>query len=179
MEYLIAGVSSLTNLRSDNIYTMISQEQSSTASTLINGPYPLSEIKFLVNTGPNNLISTQSTCFTKIKTDGKLNVFHIQDITLPTRSEGWWNVHDELTQAQRDNIGLRFDVTNLQAGSLLTDAAVVTLQSEVATAQSTANLGVLNAGVAQVTATGAAVSASNAQASIVDLKATSTTIFNN
>ena len=182
LDFLITGVSSLTNLRADNIYTMISQEQT-TISTLVNGVYPTSEIKFLVNTGSNNLISTQSTCFTKIDTDGELNVFHILSEFLPTRNEGWWVVHDELAQAQRDSIGLRFDVTNLQAGSLLTDAAVATLQSDVATAQATATLGVLNAGLAQATATGAAISISSfsaqAQLLINDLNVTSTTIFNN
>ena len=116
---------------------MISQEQT-TMSTLINGVYPQSEIKFLVNTGSNNLISTQSPCYVKIKTDGFLNVYHDQDVTLPTRSQGWWDVHDELAQSQRDNIGLRFDVTNLQAASALTDAQVATLQGEVELAQATA-----------------------------------------
>ncbi len=123
LEYLIAGVSSLTDLRADNIYTMIAQEQTTT-TTLINGVYPTSEIKFMVNTGFHNLISTQNTCYTKIKTDGKLNVFHIQSELLPTRSEGWWNVHDELTQAQRDSIGLRFDVTNLQTAMTETVGAL-------------------------------------------------------
>ena len=146
--YLNSSVSTLSELRADNIYTMISQEQT-TMSTLINGVYPESEIKFLVNTGSNNLISTQSTCYTKVKTDGHLNVYHVEDITLPTRVKGWWNVHSELAQAQRDSIGLRFDVTNLQAAAALTDAEVATLQAEVELAQATA-VG------AQTTATGAA-----------------------
>ena len=146
--YLNFSVSSLSELRADNIYTMISQEQT-TMSTLINGVYPESEIKFLVNTASNNLISTQSVCHTKINTDGVLNVYHDNDVTLPTRSEGWWEVHDELAQSQRDNIGLRFDVTNLQAASALTDAQIATIQGEVELAQATAT-------GAQATATGAA-----------------------
>ena len=63
------------------------------------------ETKFLNN---NNII------FSKVANDGTLQVYHNLDVTLPTRTAGWWNVHNELAQEQRDLIGLRFDVTNLQ-----------------------------------------------------------------
>ncbi len=55
--------------------------------------------------------------YTKIGNDSELYIYHDLDITLPLRSAGFWNVHDELSQLQRDTFGLRFDVTNLQAAS--------------------------------------------------------------
>ena len=66
-----------------------------------------------------NSFITVSKYLTKIDKYGKINVFHQQDVTLPTRGEGWWVIHDELVSLQRDAIGLRFDVTNLQASSSL------------------------------------------------------------
>ena len=53
----------------------------------------------------------------KVANDGTLQVYHNLDVTLPTRAAGWWNVHDELVNCKRDEIGLRFDVTNLQAAT--------------------------------------------------------------
>ncbi len=71
-----------------------------------------------------NSFITVSKYLTKIDKYGKINVFHQQDVTLPTRGEGWWVIHDELVSLQRDGIGLRFDVTNLQASSSLQSAYI-------------------------------------------------------
>ena len=80
----------------------------------------------------NSFVIT-SKYLTKIDKYGKINVFHQQDVTLPTRGEGWWIIHDELAQSQRDAIGLRFDVVNLQAQSSLQAAAISNLQSSLFT----------------------------------------------
>jgi hypothetical protein len=56
-------------------------------------------------------------------------VFHIQDVLLPTHSQGWWVIHDELAQLQHDTIGLRFDLTNTMASVNLQGATITGLQS--------------------------------------------------
>ena len=80
-----------------------------------------------------NSFITVSKYLTKIDKYGKINVFHQQDVTLPTRGEGWWVIHDELVSLQRDGIGLRFDVTNLQAVASLQGATISNLQSSLFT----------------------------------------------
>ena len=101
-----------------------------------------------------------SKYLTKIDKYGKINVFHAQDITLPTRGEGWWIIHDELAQSQRDAIGLRFDVTNLQAvaslqGGSLTSQGASILNLQIALAATdlilSATTGTATAGLALAT----------------------------
>jgi len=84
-------------------------KETSTGSTIIKitGLDEESEIKF--DTAVGNEVKT------KIDHEGNLNVYHDLDVSLPTRTEGWWNIHDELTTLIRDGIGLRFDITETQA----------------------------------------------------------------
>ena len=95
----------------------------------------------------NSFVIT-SKYLTKIDKYGKINVFHQQDVTLPTRGEGWWIVHDELVQSQRDAIGLRFDVTNLQALASLQGASISNLQTSLFT---TNTIALASSGIATTT----------------------------
>ena len=56
---------------------------------------------------------------TKINQDGELEVYHpLRVVPIPIDyPAAWWNVEEKLTFVIQDGIGLRFDVTNLQAGS--------------------------------------------------------------
>ena len=67
--------------------------------------------------------------YTKIGNDSELYVYHDLDVTLPFKTAGFWNVHNELSQLQRDTFGLRFDVTNLQAGASLVGASIVDINA--------------------------------------------------
>jgi len=78
-----------------------------TGSTVLKISETEGEIKFDTATG--------NEVYTKIDKDGIFHVYHDLDVTLPTRSEGWWNVEGELTSLMRDGIGLRFDITENQA----------------------------------------------------------------
>lgn len=104
-----------------------------TGSTVLKITETNGEIKF------DTIVGNQ--VYTKIDKDGIFNVYHNLDITLPSRSEGWWNVEEELTTLMRDGIGLRFDITENQALD-----AIQTTQIEANTTaitQLTTGLGVL------------------------------------
>jgi len=102
---LSTGLSTLYNFRSDNESALITQE-STTFSTLIHGVYPGSEIKFGTILSKNNafLELTGNEFLTKVDTESKLCVYHPINILLPTRSEGYWVVHDELESLQKQAI---------------------------------------------------------------------------
>mgnify|MGYP003350790728 CR=1 FL=1 len=70
---------------------------------------------------------------TKIDNTGKLKIYHPTDITLPNRSEGWWYIHDELAQRERDTIGLRFDLTQEQALSSLNSTTIANQGAQINT----------------------------------------------
>lgn len=56
---------------------------------------------------------------TRINQEGGLEVYHpLRIVPIPIDyPAAWWNVEEKLTFVIQDGIGLRFDVTNLQAGS--------------------------------------------------------------
>jgi hypothetical protein len=86
---------------------------------------------------------------------GKINIYHAQDITLPTRSEGRWIIHDELVQSQQGAIGLRFDVTNLPALASLQGASISNSQSSLFTTNTIAFAASVTSGTALSLATAA------------------------
>ena len=43
-----------------------------------------------------------SQVITKTDKDGKLKIHHALEKTLPNRSAGWWYIHDELAQRERE-----------------------------------------------------------------------------
>jgi hypothetical protein len=47
---------------------------------------------------------TGTEFLTKIDTDSKISVYHPFNIRLPTRSKGYWVVHDELESLQKQAI---------------------------------------------------------------------------
>jgi hypothetical protein len=135
---VLTALNALYNVRSDNIYSIIAYDSSSN-NTSIHATYANAEILFdtYFSTFLYNTLVTPNKYLTKIDTYGKLNVFHIQDILLPTRSQGWWIVHDELAQSQRDVIGLRFDLTNTMATLSLLGGTVTSQGISIGTLQST------------------------------------------
>ena len=83
-----------------NPYPIIYKEDSTGSTVLKITKYlDTSEIKFDTMAG-NQVI-------TKIDKDGKLKIYHALDATLPNRSAGWWYIHDELAQRERDTLGLQ------------------------------------------------------------------------
>jgi hypothetical protein len=99
------GLSTLYNFRSDNESALITRE-STTFSTLIHGINPGSKIKFGTILSKSNA-STQgigTEFLTKIDTNSKLCVYHPLNVLLPTRTEGYWIIHDELESLQKQAI---------------------------------------------------------------------------
>ena len=110
-----------------NSYPIIYKDTTNSTILKITGVDTTSEIKFDTMAG-NQVI-------TKIDNTGKLKIYHPADITLPNRSEGWWYIHDELAQRERDTIGLRFDLTQEQALSSLNSTTIANQGAQINTLQ--------------------------------------------
>ena len=108
-----------------NPYPIIYKDTSNSTVLKITGYDTTSEIKFDTMAG-NQVI-------TKIDKDGKLMIYHPVDPTLPNRSAGWWYIHDELAQRERDTIGLRIDMTEQQFASGANSTAIGTHTGQINT----------------------------------------------
>ena len=106
-----------------NPYPIIYKDTSNSTVLKITGYDTTSEIKFDTMAG-NQVI-------TKIDKDGKLMIYHSVDPTLPNRSAGWWYIHDELANRERDTIGLRVDMTEQQAVSATNSATIATHTGQI------------------------------------------------
>ena len=124
-------VSTLKDFRSDNPYNIMYADANN--NNIIRQVLPTSETFFRAT--PTGVFTNYET---KIDTDGKLNVYHSLDITLPTRPAGWWKIHDELVSMQQNDIGLRVDITALQASDIITNGNLSTTTATANTALATA-----------------------------------------
>ena len=90
-----------------------------------------------------NFYTSENECKTRISQDGDLEVYHpLQPIPLEY-PPAWWNVHDKLAFIIQEEIGLRFDVVNLQLAS---GTGTITNEAEATAAAIASGAGLLGLG---------------------------------
>jgi hypothetical protein len=80
---------------------------------------------------------------TKINQEAQLEVYHPLQAIPTGYGEGWWNVHDKLAFIIQEEIGLRFDITNLQLSS---GVGTITNEAEATAAALASGAGLVGVG---------------------------------
>jgi hypothetical protein len=90
-----------------------------------------------------NFYTIENECKTRISQDGDFEVYHpFQPIPIEY-PPAWWNVHDKLAFIIQEEIGLRFDVVNLQLAS---GTGTITNEAEATAAAIASGAGLLGLG---------------------------------